>query len=329
MVRMGSNGVVVLRANVPARCSTAPHVARRVLDVPHARACASCAVGAMREAQVVHLVTGTRERRRRRHRASARPAAWRATCWCEYPNSDVAFDVDREMLRVRALEVVIRLLAATSSIAARRAAQRGCTSRRRRVTHVRSTDLVPKVHAGRVSRFRASSLRSASVIESAVHGGHDAADERAARHAARGARERRSTSTAVRRSKLAIDVRGVAVACLLAVGERRERSDGPAADLARELRGAEDRGGRRGRRPRRWGHRATAARPMRRAIEELPAARVPPAEVEDLAALEEERALLLKERLVHAEVHDGRVDFDLAEVGIDRRVEREVASATR
>ena len=48
-------------------------------------------------------------------------------------------------------------------------------------------------------------------------------------------------------------------------------------------------------------------------------------ERQDRAALEEERALLLVEGLVRGQVHHRRVGLDLAEVGVDRGVEREVA----
>ena len=45
---------------------------------------------------------------------------------------------------------------------------------------------------------------------------------------------------------------------------------------------------------------------------------------EQLVALDEERAPLVEDRLERREVHDRRIRFDLAEVGIDRRVQREV-----
>ena len=47
---------------------------------------------------------------------------------------------------------------------------------------------------------------------------------------------------------------------------------------------------------------------------------------EDVRPLDEERALLLEERLERGQVDDRRIDFDLAEVGIDRAVERQVAA---
>src|SRR5690606_7908573 len=49
------------------------------------------------------------------------------------------------------------------------------------------------------------------------------------------------------------------------------------------------------------------------------------AKAEDVTPLDEERALLLEERLVYPEVDDCRIDFDLAEIRVDRRVERHVA----
>src|SRR5690606_19775107 len=48
------------------------------------------------------------------------------------------------------------------------------------------------------------------------------------------------------------------------------------------------------------------------------------AEVEDVAALDEERALLVELRLERREVDDRGVDLDLAEVRIERRVQRQV-----
>src|SRR5690606_20324966 len=48
------------------------------------------------------------------------------------------------------------------------------------------------------------------------------------------------------------------------------------------------------------------------------------AEVEDVAALDEERALLVELRLERREVDDRGVDLDLAEVRVERRVQRHV-----
>src|SRR6185312_16704155 len=52
------------------------------------------------------------------------------------------------------------------------------------------------------------------------------------------------------------------------------------------------------------------------------------AEIEHGRALDEEGALLVEGRFDVAEVDHGRIDLDLAEVGIHRRVEREVRAET-
>ncbi len=66
-----------------------------------------------------------------------------------------------------------------------------------------------------------------------------------------------------------------------------------------------------------------------RAVEPHVAARPVPAEaVERLRALDEERALLVVERLERREVDDGRIDFDLAEVRIHGGVDGQVARHT-
>src|SRR5437763_544865 len=117
----------------------------------------------------------------------------------------------------------------------------------------------------------------------------------------------------------------------LGVGARVEHADGPAvARLAGQLRRAEDRG------LRRLGHEAGGDAPLRRAadaarvehlrLKEEPevALRRRVAESKDVHALADERALLGEERLELAEIDDGRVDFDLPEVGIDRAGEGEV-----
>ena len=48
------------------------------------------------------------------------------------------------------------------------------------------------------------------------------------------------------------------------------------------------------------------------------------AEIERAGAGDEERPLLREERLERREIHNRRIGFDLTEVGINRRVEREV-----
>ncbi len=51
-------------------------------------------------------------------------------------------------------------------------------------------------------------------------------------------------------------------------------------------------------------------------------------EGEEARPLEEEGSLLVEECLVVGEVDDGGVDLDLAEIGIDRGIEREIAAHT-
>ena len=46
----------------------------------------------------------------------------------------------------------------------------------------------------------------------------------------------------------------------------------------------------------------------------------------DIGALQEERPFLGKECFKCAEIHDGRIDFHLAEIGIDCRIEREATA---
>ena len=119
--------------------------------------------------------------------------------------------------------------------------------------------------------------------------------------------------------------RGRADLRVLALREAvHHRDREPAVRLAGDLAGAEDRGV--------LGHPQRLAlvrgRHQRRRLADAPRVEelvlVLDLEAQDLAALEEEGPLLLVEGLVGGEVDDGGVGLDLAEVGVEGRVEREV-----
>ena len=54
----------------------------------------------------------------------------------------------------------------------------------------------------------------------------------------------------------------------------------------------------------------------------------PGAELEEVGSLHEERTPLAEERLKGSEVHHCRIHLDLTEIGVDRRVQCEIAGQT-
>src|SRR5690606_32217284 len=179
---------------------------------------------------------------------------------------------------------------------------------------------VPAVEPDRVGR-RAERRLERRLVEVAVrHRDHRADRALAIAHVAA------RTPDEVVRHRLhghgRVTVRG-AVLRLLARRYRLHHADRPAArGSPRQLRSAQDcrsGGNIRFRRCRR----ELRLPPDAACVEER--AGIAAAEAEDVTALDEERTLLLEERLIHAEVDHGGIDLDLAEVRVDRRIERHIA----